>query len=312
MQHVFGPVPSRRLGQSLGVDPVPPKTCNWNCVYCQLGRSAPLSNRRETFYPVESIVAQVKNALTLPVHIDWLTLVGSGETTLYASLGELVNAIKVLTPLPLAVITNGSLLHLPEVRAALTRADAVLPSLDAGNPALYRRINRPHPEITFDRMVEGLTRFREEYSGKLWVEVMLTKNLNDSEQALGEIATILRRVRLDEIHLLAPTRPPAEPWVEPADEDAFLRAAAILGEKAKIIHATTGEFSVTGPDDLMDSIRNIITRHPMRESEIIETLHQWTAAAVIEKLNWLAHTGTIEPVERYGIRYWRGAPTKHH
>ena len=175
MKYVFGPVPSRRLGQSLGIDPVPLKTCNWNCVYCQLGRTRPLTNERKNYFPPEDIVAQVQEAMEThkPGEIDWVTFVGSGETTLHAGLGLMIWRVKSLTQLPVAVITNGSLLYLPDVREELAAADAVLPTLDAGNARLYQKINRPHPEITFERIKEGLSAFRKEYQGKLWVEVML-------------------------------------------------------------------------------------------------------------------------------------------
>jgi wyosine [tRNA(Phe)-imidazoG37] synthetase (radical SAM superfamily) len=190
MNYVFGPVPTRRLGQSLGVDPVPLKTCNWNCVYCQLGRTRRLTHERKIFFPPEEIVSQVQHSLDAhqPGDIDWITFVGSGETTLHSDLGLMIRQVKSLSQLPVAVITNGSLLYLPEVRDELSAADAVLPSLDAGNSHLYRKINRPHPESSFERLVEGMTAFQKDYNGKFWVEVMLVQGQNDTEEALREIA----------------------------------------------------------------------------------------------------------------------------
>ena len=212
MKLVFGPVPSRRLGQSLGIDPVPLKTCNWNCIYCQLGRTIPLKNVRAEYFPREDILAEVEQALIShnQGEIDWVTFVGSGETTLYAGLGWLLRQVKSLTDIPVAVITNGSLFYLPEVRCELSPADAVLPSLDAGNIKLYRKINRPPPELRFKRPVDGLVAFRKEYHGKLWVEVMLVRGLNDTEAALHEIATLLKSIQPDEVHILQPDRPPVE------------------------------------------------------------------------------------------------------
>jgi wyosine [tRNA(Phe)-imidazoG37] synthetase (radical SAM superfamily) len=138
MNFVFGPVPSRRLGQSLGIDTIPLKTCNWNCVYCQLGRSVPLVNQRRNYFLPEAILAEVQVALSAhqPGTIDWITFVGSGEPTLHASLGLLIRQVKTLTDRPVAVITNGSLLYLPEIRQELSAADAVLPTLNAGAPQL--------------------------------------------------------------------------------------------------------------------------------------------------------------------------------
>ncbi len=310
MKYVFGPVPSRRLGQSLGIDPVPLKTCNWNCVYCQLGRSRPMVNERIDYYPPEEILAEVEKALAAhkPGEIDWVTFVGSGETTLHASLGWLIQAVKTRTDLPVAVITNGSLLYLPEVRAELSAADVVLPSLDAGNPQLYREINRPHPEVTIERLLEGLVRFREEYQGKLWVEVMLVRGLNDTEKALREIAAALARIRPDEVHLLQPTRPPAEPWVQPPDEAGLLRARAILGDIAAVMHPASGSYDLSGSESLVEAVIGIITRHPMREEELIDTLAHWSPGAVSAALETLAHSGQAQVVERYGVRFWSAAP----
>nr|MBN1229190.1 radical SAM protein [Anaerolineae bacterium] len=199
MNYVFGPVPSRRLGQSLGIDTIPLKTCNWNCVYCQLGRTQPLINERREYIPRKTILAQVRDALAAhrPGDIDWVTFVGSGEPTLHSGIGWLIQEVKAAGSLPVAVITNGSLLYLAEVRDALAAADAVMPSLDAGTVELYRRINRPHPEATFERLVDGLIAFRHQYGGKLWIEVMLVRGLNDTEPALQDIAAVLRRVNPD-------------------------------------------------------------------------------------------------------------------
>ena len=187
MTYVFGPVPSRRLGQSLGIDPIPQKTCNWNCVYCQLGRSTPMTNERREYIPPDAILAEVTQALRShsPGEIDWVTFVGSGEPTLHSGLGEMIRRVKACTSLPVAVITNGALLYLPEVRADLVLADAVLPTLDAGSADLYRKINRPWPELTFERVVDGLLAFRADYTGKLWVEVMLVRGMNDSEDGIA-------------------------------------------------------------------------------------------------------------------------------
>jgi wyosine [tRNA(Phe)-imidazoG37] synthetase (radical SAM superfamily) len=158
MKYVYGPVPSRRLGQSLGIDPIPLKTCNWNCVYCQLGRTKPVTNTRACHFPPEVIVEQVKQALNTHKRgeIDWVTFVGSGEPTLHIDIGWMIREVKAFTNLPVAVITNGTLLYQPMVREELAAADAVLPSMDAGTAELYRKINRPHPEITFERHLEGL------------------------------------------------------------------------------------------------------------------------------------------------------------
>ena len=311
MKYVFGPVPSRRLGQSLGIDTIPLKTCNWNCVYCQLGRTQPLTNERKEYYPAEEILAEVREALDAhkPGDIDWVTFVGSGEPLLHSRIGYLIRGVKGLTDLPIAVITNGSLFYLPEVWEELAVADAVLPTLDAGTEKLYRQINRPHPDVTFDRLIQGLIAFRREYHGRLWVEVMLVKGLNDSEAALGKIALILKRVQPEEVHINLPTRPPAETWVQPPTEAGLMRAQAILGDVAKVVHPSEGEFDLSGYESAVDAILGIITRHPMRQVELERTLDRWSPGQVDQALADLETGGRAQVVERFGTRFWSAAPS---
>lgn len=308
MEYVFGPVPSRRLGQSLGIDTIPLKTCNWNCVYCQLGRTRPVTNERKVYLPPDDILAEVRRALAghQPGEIDWVTFVGSGEPTLHTDIRELIRQVKAMSDLPVAVITNGALLYLPEVREALAAADAVLPTLDAGTAALFRKINRPHPEATFERLVAGLTAFRKAYTGKLWVEVMLVRDMNDTEAALRDIAAVLCDIRPDEVHLSLPTRPPAEPWVQPADEEGLMRAVAILGENAHVVHPE-GEAFDLGGDSAIEAVIGIITRHPMRQEALERALARWTPGQVAETLAALEASGKAQVVERYGVRFWSAA-----
>ncbi len=313
MKFVFGPVPSRRLGQSLGIDTIPLKTCNWNCVYCQLGRTVPLTNERREYIPREEILGEVEEALAAhqPDEIDWITFVGSGEPTLHSGMGWLIRRVQARTDKPVAVITNGALLYLPEVREELSEADAVLPTLDAGNAALYRKINRPHPDITFERHVDGLINFRKQYHGKLWVEVMLVRDLNDTEQALTELAAALKRISPDEVHILLPTRPPVETWVQPPDEEGLLRARAILGNVASVIHSASGTFDLSGFTSLVDAVVSIVTRHPMREDELVQTLVRWPPTDVNKTLKDLENSGKAQVVERYGCRFWSASPSRY-
>jgi wyosine [tRNA(Phe)-imidazoG37] synthetase (radical SAM superfamily) len=313
VKYIFGPVPSRRLGQSLGIDTVPFKTCNWNCVYCQLGRTMPLTNERHEYVPAKDILLEAKQALRSRANggIDWVTFVGSGEPTLSSDLGWLNRLIKPMTNKPIAVITNGSLLYLPEVRNELLAADAILPTLDAGSAELYHKINRPHPDVTFERLVDGLFAFREEYQGKLWVEIMLVRGLNDTSQALGDIARVLQKVRPDAVHINLPTRPPAETWVQPPDEEGLMRAISILGSIAEVVHPAEGGFDVSGYENVVDAVVGIITRHPMCQDELERTLNRWSPEQVSKALADLRTSGRVQIVERLGIRFWSAAPAHY-
>jgi wyosine [tRNA(Phe)-imidazoG37] synthetase (radical SAM superfamily) len=306
MTYVYGPVPSRRLGRSLGVDPIPLKTCNWNCVYCQLGYTAPLTAERRDYAPPDEIVRETLAALEAHAGaVDWITFVGSGEPTLHASLGRMIREVKARTAVPVAVITNGSLLHRPDVRGDLLPADAVLPTLDAGTEDLYLRINRPLPEFTFARLVEGLVAFRAEYRGRLWVEVMLVKGLNDSEEALSDIAAVLRRVGPDEVHLNVPVRPPAEPWVEPPDEAGLARARRILGPVA---HTLTAAPELAFSGDTAEEIARIVRCHPMAEEEVLRALPPGEGARILAQL---LSKGLVQVVVRGGRRFLSASGSRY-
>lgn len=309
LKHVFGPVPSRRLGRSLGVDPVPLKTCDLNCVYCQLGRTRRPTTRRGAFFSAGEIFAEVATALARyePGSIDWITFVGSGETTLYSRLGSLLRRVKSLTHVPVAVITNGSLLSRARVREELMAADAVLPSLDAGSEALYRRINRPHHSLTLAEHVDGMIEFRMAFSGGFWLEVMLLAGLNDSEAALFDLASIIEKIGPDEIHLSTPTRPPADPWVEVPTGESMERAASILGRVAKVLPPMDVDTVTTIDGDLVDAVMSVIARHPLKEREVEGLLSRWLRGRVEEILKALPESGKIQVVERNGERFWCAA-----
>lgn len=205
--HVYGPVPSRRLGSSLGVDLLPAHICPFDCVYCQLGRTAAKTLKRDTFFPIGQIMDQLKRKLDEGCAPDWITLAGSGEPTLYRGLGELVVAIKRTTRIPVLLLTNGALFTDPIVRAEAMLCDVVIPSLDAGDGKTFRRVNRPHQDLCFETVLEGLRLFRRIYYGDLWLEVMLVSGFNDSRDELAAIARSVRSIRPDRIQLNTPVRP---------------------------------------------------------------------------------------------------------
>ena len=185
MKYVYGPVPSRRLGNSLGIDPIPSKTCNYQCIYCQLGKTTNFTNIRKNYFPKKDITAEIEKAIKLNENkFDYITFVGSGEPTLYKDLKDLIIKTKELSEKPLCVITNGSLLYEKGVQNALIYSDVVLPSLDAGDEKSFLRINRPHPSINFEKLIQGFIDFKKKFEGRFWIEVMLMKGINDSKEEL--------------------------------------------------------------------------------------------------------------------------------
>ena len=307
--YIYGPVPSRRLGQSLGVDPIPFKVCNYNCVYCQLGRTRPLTNARRDFFDPEHILDEVKTALARrgDEGIDYITFVGQGEPLLCASLGQLIRGVKAMSELPVAVITNGSLLFLADVREELIAADVVMPSLDAGEEMTFRRVNRPWPALRLGEIIAGMAAFRREFHGQLWVEVMLIKGLNDEESTLLQIRDALKDIQPDQVHINIPIRPPAERWVEPPDEQGLIRALAILGEAATVVAPYQGTFQLAEDIPLLEAIVEVIRRHPMRETEIFDALSGQDQGRVRAALEDLAACGRAQRIEYRGHAFWRYA-----
>ena len=231
--YIFGPVPSRRLGRSLGIDLVPFKTCSYDCVYCQLGLTTNKITQKKEWTPLQEVVDELKNRLSSKP--DYITLSGSGEPTLYSRTTELIAKIKDLTTVPVAVLTNGSLLWQPEVRSALKQADLVIPSLDAGSDRTFQYINRPCTEITFDKMLDGLVKFRREYSGQYWLEVFLVEGVNTTELEIDKLSDCLKQISPDRVQVNTVTRPPAESSTLPVPKDRLEKLALKLDEKAEVI-----------------------------------------------------------------------------
>jgi len=209
VRYTYGPVASRRLGLSLGVDILPHKTCSLDCIYCQLGRTSDLTIERKSFFPREEILAEVVE-IAAQNNLDYITFSGSGEPTLNLDIGWLIRQIKEKTDRKMAVLTNSSLLWMLEVREELMATDLVVPSLDAATEGVWRRLNRPHPDLEFDKVIEGLVTFANEYSGNLWVEILLVKGVNDSSEHIKALRRVLSRMRYTKIHLNTVVRPPSE------------------------------------------------------------------------------------------------------
>jgi wyosine [tRNA(Phe)-imidazoG37] synthetase (radical SAM superfamily) len=242
------------------------------------------------------------------INAEWVTFVGSGETTLHSELGSMIRGARAMTRLPIAVITNGSLLGRADVQRALAVADAVLPSLDAGSEGLFRAVNRPLPSLDLESHVSGLAAFRKAFSGALWIEVMLVSGLNDGEEALRDLAAALGRIQPDAIHVSVPTRPPAEPWVTVPGPEVLERACSILGGQARVVLATDGHFELESEASLDDAIVDVIARHPMSEQELVATLSRQRPPEEVERaLRELSASPRVQVVVRGGRRFWTAA-----
>jgi len=295
-KYVFGPVPSRRLGRSLGISPIPRKTCNFTCVYCQLGRTTNFTNKRVDFFPSEDIVEEVQKALLITDQIDYITIVGDGEPTLYADLGTLINSLKKQTSFPIAVITNGSLLYREDVRHDLLNADVILPTLDAPTEKLFRLINRPHKELKLENIIQGMKKFRAEYKGQFWVEVMLVRGKNDKPEILKKIKTIIDSIGFDKIFINVPIRPPAESWVKIPDPEVLLEAQKILSAESISLYETSDVTSVDKTASPEHNILEIAQRHPLRKDQVYSLLENLSQSTIDGLLSRMEEEGKIKVV----------------
>lgn len=274
-KYVYGPVPSRRLGQSLGISPIPSKTCNYNCIYCQLGKTTNLTNQRKRFFNPQDILSEISNAINQKGKIDYITFVGEGEPTLSKDLGFLIAETKKITSIPIAVITNGSLLSSRIVREEMRKADVIMPTFDAGNSKLYRSINRPHKEIYFNDLVTGLKKLRQEFSNELWIEVMLIKGINDSVKNLEEIRVFLDRFFPNQVQINIPSRPPMEQWVGIPNHESLNLGKIILQSSQILPLDEVGTFGSSLFSTPKDAILSITKRHPLHYNQALEIIHQF-------------------------------------
>ena len=236
--YVYGPVPSRRLGSSLGISLTPHKICNFDCIYCQLGRTTKKSSERKEFVSKQAILAELRQWLhshpQQAKQLHYITFSGTGEPTLHLAIGALISEIKKITDVPVAVITNASLFSDPELRKELLGADLLIPSLDAVQEDIFNRIDRPHPGIVLGSIIEGLIALRKEFRGEIWLEVMLVKGVNDDLGHIRKLKEVIERIRPDKIQLNSPVRVPAEPDVFPVDSQRLAEIKAILGAKCEV------------------------------------------------------------------------------
>ena len=308
-RHVYGPVPSHRLGRSLGVDLVPFKTCAYNCIYCQLGRTTDLTITRREYVPVEQILVQLKEKLRTGPTPDYVSLAGSGEPTLHARIGKLIAGIKRLTRIPVAVLTNGSLLSMRDIQDALMEADLVLPSLDAGDADLFRLVDRPHAQIEFDAMVDGLAVFRERFTKPVWLEVMLLAGITGIRAEVEKIAALARRIRPERVQINTITRPPCEEFAYPVSPDVMAAFARLFGRGASVVSEHRPR-RAAGSGTLADGdILALLTRRPCTARGISKGLGLHLGE-IIKRLDLLTDRGAATPVRKNGSVFFetvRGA-----
>ncbi len=303
LSRLYGPVHSRRLGYSLGVDILPYKTCTFNCVYCQLGRTPNKSLKRAKFFTVREVLPQVKIALRRGQPMDYITFSGSGEPTLNTEIGKIIREIKKCTSVPVAVLTNSSLLSRKSVRQALLAADLVVPSLDAATARTFRKVNRPAPSINLEDIITGLVKFRSEFKGQIWLEVMLVKGVNDSPAEIKALRKAIARINPDKVQLNTVVRPPAEKWARPLSPRELDDVKKKLGGQAEVTADTEGQPPSPAPEDSAQAILSYIRRRPASLKDLAETLGQ-NKKTICRSLNALVTKGVIKKVLHRRIYYY--------
>lgn len=309
-RHLYGPVPSRRLGRSLGIDLVPFKTCTYDCVYCQLGRTTDKTVEFKEYVPVGEVLAELGRKLAEGDAPDYISLAGSGEPTLNSGVGRLIEGIKALTRIPVAVITNGSLLWDRRVADSLLKADLVVPSLDAGDSAMFGRINRPHHGIDYDRVVEGLISFRGVYKGRIWLEVMLLDGWNDGPEQMKKIGELAGRIKPDRVQLNTAVRPPAESTARPVPRSRMQELARMFTRPTDIISDCGASPDLTGDQaGRAEDVLSMIARRPCTVEDVALGLGSHRLAA-LKDLEALVKAGRAEKVETAGRWFYLPAKIK--
>lgn len=274
-QYIFGPVPSRRLGLSLGIDLTPFKTCTQDCLYCQLGKAPDKQYiERKPSVPLDTVIEQLKDRIDKGVKADYITLSGSGEPTLNSQLGQFIDTAKTLSPIPVAVITNSTLLPDPQVRVECAKADLLVPSLDAADQQTFEKINRPHHSIKIEDVKQGLLEFKKIFKGLIWLEIFLLDSINDSEEHARKLSEFAHQLKPDKIQLNTAVRPTAEAGLLAVSADKINRIAQIIDPRAEVI----ADFSKLPdlPDDAVvtpEKILDMLQRRPCSLHDIAAGLN---------------------------------------
>ena len=272
---IYGPVPSRRLGFSLGVDIVPYKICSYNCIYCQLGKTSNHILRRKSYVNPATVLREIKKAISENKKIDYITFSGSGEPTLNKDLGKIIRKIKKITSIPVAVMTNGSLLWRKSVRDDLASADLVVPSLDAVSAGVFKKINRPAEGLNIKKVLDGIKKFSENFKGEIRLEIMLVKGINDSEKEINKINEFIKDLKTDKIELNTVIRPPNDPQAKPLKKEELLKIKKLFDPNLKL--EIISDFTKYYEEkifrrDLEQRIIDLLKRRPCRKEEMAISL----------------------------------------
>ena len=304
-KHLFGPVPSRRLGMSLGIDLVPAKVCSLNCVYCEVGKTTDLTLERKEYIPYEEVIAELSGYLNNNPHPDYITFSGSGEPTLNSRFGDILNYIKAHTKIPVAVLTNGTLLSDAQVRKELLNADLVLPSLDAAIDRSFRKINRPQKNIDLQTYIQGIADFRKEYQGKIYLEILFLPGYNDTQADLDALKQAILKIKPDSVQLNTLDRPGVVPDLQPMSRQQLQQIVRYWNlDNVEIIAKAPDRKKITAyRNDLESVILETISRRPCT----LEDLQKITGLHINEinkYLDVLENEGKIEArIEERGLFY---------
>jgi wyosine [tRNA(Phe)-imidazoG37] synthetase (radical SAM superfamily) len=305
---VYGPVPSRRLGISLGVDIIPFKHCTYDCVYCQLGRTTQHTTQRRSFVPIETVMDEIEEVVNRNQDLDYLTFSGSGEPTLNSDIGKMISRAEDLTHIPVAVITNGSLLWEKAVRSDLLQAHLVVPSVDAVSEQVYQKINHPVRGLESKKVLQGIRQFCQEYDGKVFVEIMLVKGVNDSQEEIGKINDFVGQLRAERIQLNTVVRPPSWPDAMRLDQQELLRIKGLFDPQlpVEIIAGFDRTTSQAYHPDLENAIIELLARRPTKKDEMAAALgvHQ---NEMVKYLQVLEESKKIKITIREGEAYYTTA-----
>ncbi|MBN2333389.1 MAG: radical SAM protein [Deltaproteobacteria bacterium] len=301
MNYLFGPVPSRRLGLSLGVDLVPFKTCSFDCLYCELGRTTSHTSKRQMYAPVAAVDAELTAYFQQPggVSCDVVTLSGSGEPTLHEGLAAIVRRIRELTTIPVALLTNSSLLADPGVRQAAALVDIILPSLDAVSPEVFARLNRPVPEVTVDAIIAGLLALRQEFAGALWLEVLFCRGINDHETEIARLSEVIHHLQPDKIHLNTVVRPGAYREAQPVSAAFLHQVQRRWGPRAEIVAPFERERLNEQQQDCQRLIVDTVKRRPCTVRDLA-VLCALAPAEVVKIIDLLQGVGAIRATDHEG------------